>query len=100
MNAAKKTAISLINHYYKVVYPYVGSDFMTGTENAQLKFTSAKQEASFLAQCMLDVVFAYEPDNVNISKVANNHRLLWAEIMYQIGIMIQSEFEDLYISKT
>lgn len=100
MNAAKKTAINLIKHYYDVVYPYVGSDFMTGTENAQLKFTSAKKEASFLAQCMLNVAFPYEPNNFNVSKVSNNHRTHWAEVMQQIGIMNQDEFEDLYNLKT
>jgi len=89
-----KKAIELMDHYYLIVYPYVGSDFMTGTESPTLKFKLAKKEAIYLADHMLNVKFPYEPKNINVSKISNQHRLFWAAIR---SILEQLTEETYYV---
>lgn len=50
----KQKAIELVNHYYQVVYPYVGSSYITGHEYPEKKFKGAKIEALYLVQNILD----------------------------------------------
>lgn len=52
----KQKAIELVNHYYHVVYPYVGSSYMTGHEYPEKKFKGAKTEALYLVQNILDAI--------------------------------------------
>jgi hypothetical protein len=62
MNIIYNKALEIIKHYYVVVYPYIGSAFMTGTESPTLKFESAKQEALFLVQNILDAMPSNSPE--------------------------------------
>lgn len=93
MKEPRKKAIELMKHYYVIVYPYVGSDFMTGTENNQLKFKSSRTESIYLVDHMLSTKFPYEPNNVNVKQVANKHLLFWAEVRNELEIMTQEQFE-------
>jgi len=52
----KQKAIELVNHFYHVVYPYIGSSFMTGTEYPEQKFKSGKEQALYLVQNILDAM--------------------------------------------
>lgn len=62
MKPTYNKALELMKHYYTVVYPYVGSDFMTGTESQSVKFNGAKRESLFLAQNLLDVLPSNAPE--------------------------------------
>ncbi len=52
----KQKAIELVLHYYKIVYPYVGSSYMTGHEYPEQKFNQAKIEALYLVNNILDAI--------------------------------------------
>ena len=58
----KQKAIELVNHFYHVVYPYVGSSYMTGHEFPEQKFESGKKEALYLVQNILDAMPSNAPD--------------------------------------
>ena len=58
----KQKAIELVNHFYHVVYPYVGSSYMTGLEFPEHKFDSGKKEALYLVQNILDAMPSNAPD--------------------------------------
>ncbi len=58
----KLKAIELVNHFYHVVYPYVGSSYMTGHEYPEKKFKSGKKEALYLVQNILDAMPSNAPD--------------------------------------
>ena len=51
-----KKANEIILHYYRVIYPYVGSGFMTGTEDKEHKFNGAKKEAIYLINNIVDAM--------------------------------------------
>ena len=86
-------AIDLISHYILVVYPYVGSDYMTGTENEELKFKSAKKEAKFLCQLMLEVTMPY--DGGICSTAYYNHLIYWKKVLTIIDDMSIEEYQRL-----
>lgn len=90
----KTMATSLISHYILVVYPYVGSGYMTGTEDEELKFKSAKKEAKFLCQNMLElVVMPY--DNGICSAAYYEHLIYWKSVFTIVNNMTIEEYEKL-----
>lgn len=87
-------AVDLINHYILIVYPYIGSGFMTGTEDEELKFKSAKKEAKFLCQNMLElVVMPY--DNGICSAAYYEHLIYWKSVFTIVNNMTIEEYERL-----
>jgi len=62
MNPIYNKALEIMKHYYHVVYPYVGGDFMTGMESPIIKFNNAKRESLFLVQNILDALPSNSPE--------------------------------------
>ena len=58
----KQKAIELVNHYYHIVYPYIGSSFLSGDEYPEKKFGSGKKEAKYLVQNILDAMPSNAPN--------------------------------------
>lgn len=62
----KQKAIEIIGHYYGIVYPYVGSSYLTGTEYPDVKFKRAKDEALYLVDSMINMTSHDSPSVVFI----------------------------------
>lgn len=58
-NEQKEKARLLVKHFMPVVYPYVGSAFLTGTEDEDYKLQSAKTQAKFVIEQILHAGFPY-----------------------------------------
>lgn len=91
----KTMAIHLIHHYISIVYPYAGSDYMTGTENEELKFKSAKKEAKFLCNIMLDVRMPY--DGGICSAAYYTHLIYWKSVLTIVNDMTLEDYTKLTI---
>ena len=59
----KEKAIQLVKHFMPVVYPYVGSAFLTGTEDEDYKLQSSKTQAKFVISQILHAEFPYSESN-------------------------------------
>ena len=90
---AKQKAKELVDHYFNVVYPYVGSDYMTGTENPSYKFKSAQREALFFAAGMTNLgVIPFGPEDGKVSEFGMRRIEKWCKVSAEIELMDEEEY--------
>ena len=86
---AKEQAIALMNHYKGVVYPYLGSGYLTGTEDRNLIFENAKKEAKYLIKHMTEVKFPYV-DNA-FTNTQYTHLTYWSKVGTELDTLTIDE---------
>lgn len=86
---AKEQAIALMNHYKAVVYPYLGSGYLTGTEDRNLIFENAKKEAKYLIKHMTEVKFPYVADAVTNTQYS--HLTYWSKVEAEVDALTIDE---------
>lgn len=91
MDKHELEAVKLIRHYSHVVYPYVGSGYLTGTEDENIKFKLSKEEAIYLTNSMLSVQFPY--DNSISSGAGYTHMIYWGNVLLKLNEMTKDSYE-------
>ena len=74
-----------------IVYPYVGSNYLTGTESEKLKFKLSKEEAIYLTNSMLSIQFPY--DNNISSSAGYTHMIYWGKVLLILNEMDYLQYE-------
>jgi len=90
---AKQKAKELVDHYFDVVYPYVGSDYMTGTESPSYKFRSAQKEAAYFIDGILNLeIPPQKSNNLNVIEFCHSRRLDWLEVKRDLYLITEQEY--------